>query len=191
MLNRFVFMLLFISAIPFVNSAERPNTLNFKLGSIKLTETSQTINGLNVTFTEKSDAAWGVEYRIFINDLIAFGVDSMSFIHSYQVSGQTGEMRTGIILGNAEIRWDVASGFKPYLSVGAGLVGTSFSGGPLSGHAGGIAASLRGGVDLPLNEYLGFEFELRSISAKPEDSNSHNKVDLASRAAFLGFSLYF
>lgn len=190
MFRQFLLLISLIGFVHMVVAAERPNTLNFKLGSVKLTETSQTIKGLNVTFTEKSDAAVGVEYRIFTSDLIAFGVDAISYKHTYQTAGLTGDMRTSVVLGNAEMRWDAAPWFKPFLSLGAGIVTTSFSGGPLSGNTGGVAVGFRGGADIPLSDNMGLEFELRSITAKPEDSNNV-KIDVSSRAVFIGLGLYF
>jgi len=168
-------------------------SLILKGGSIQLGSTTQTVLGLDRTFSSSS-TGFGAELEWRFRNGWAFGGEAYQHVHDYTTAGSTesGELSLLLLMVNGKKYFRVGERVQPYVGLGLGGVTASFSpgsGGGINGTAGGLAAQLMGGVAIRWDR-VGIYTELKFRSARAEDA-SGQEVDASGTALFAGMSLHF
>lgn len=186
---------------PVVATAEEPDrqgdgsgfTLILKGGSVQLGSDSQTILGLDRSFSS-GGSAFGLEGEWRLANGLAFGGEIFSHAHEYtnDTLAGDGEMTGLHVMFNAKKYFRTTRVVQPYVGAGLGAVTASFSAGSgasITGSSGGYAFQAMGGVAFRW-QHVGFYTELKLHKAEAEDADG-NTVDLSGSGLFAGLSVHF
>jgi opacity protein-like surface antigen len=169
-------------------------SLIFKVGSYQLASDSQTILGLQRSFSA-GGTGFGAEGEWRQPSGLAFGAEIFSHSHDYTtpaVDG-SGELTALHIMVNVKKYFRPASLVQPYVGGGLGLVNASFSAGggaaAITGNSSGFALQAVGGVAIRWQQ-VGIYTELKLQKAEAEDSSGES-VDASGTSLFTGVSVHF
>ena len=166
--------------------AEHQSSVYLKLGSFTMAKESQTIIGA-VTFDTTSTSIFALEYEKKMRNNMSWGGELISYQNDYTPGA--GKTDTTHIMANIRKSFDVAKHFKPFIGVGVGASTATFSGGALTGSAGGLGFQAMAGIRIPFDE-VSIIAEYKVISAKPDDSTG-TSVDISGRGLFIGVGMNF
>jgi hypothetical protein len=162
--------------------------LQINTGSVTLSDQQQQWFGVATNVDGGASGVFDVELDFVFPAGWAVGAEYITYKNSWTQAGGAGSFSTRVFTINGKKYFNATELIRPFVGVGIGVASTSFSG-AITGGTSGTASQLMGGVEFRFDN-VGLQLELKSISAKTEDS-SNVKVDASGRGVFAGASFHF
>lgn len=120
-----IIMLCFMSI---TQADEGRHNLSIMLGAVKLSDTSQQINGINYEFKDTTFQVFSIDYERLLENGFAFGVNGLAHTNDISYDSSTDPSNGANILhiaGMAKKYFQITNDFQPYLGLGYGVAFTS------------------------------------------------------------------
>lgn len=161
-----------------------------KAGSFKLSDETQAISGISLTFDDKASGVFGGELEWRRNDNIAFGAELLLYSNDWRSGlGTVGDNDTLALLVNAKKYFAATKHVLPFIGAGIGFTSADFSGPGGSVSASDLALQAMAGIEFR-GEKVGFYTEAKYLTSKPEDDVGAN-IDVSGVGIFAGVSITF
>ena len=161
-----------------------------KLGSLSLSNQTQTILGSDRNFDKSASGPFGLEAYFQSDSGLATGGELLGYkAHFTTVGGATsGDAAVLVALANVKQYYRTDTNLQPYIGAGLGAALTKVSGTAFTGNTAGFAYQLVGGVEYRLDT-MGFFAEAKYLGAKTKDSNSQT-IDVGGTGFYLGIAFH-
>lgn len=165
--------------------------LMFKLGSVSLSEDSQTILGSERSFDNNASSPYAVEVDYQFDTGLSLGGELMGYTAKFSTVGANDsyDVDAHILLANAKQYFRTQASLQPYLGAGIGVATTDVSGPSISGNTSSFAYQLLAGVEYRTSS-VGVFGEVKYIGADTEDDNGE-KINVSGTGIFGGIAFHF
>lgn len=167
-----------------------PVALIVKAGSFKLSDESQSISGLPLTFDDKASGVFGGELEWRTKENVAFGAELLLYSNDWRSGASTtGDNDTLALMVNAKRYFAVSKNVFPFVGAGLGLASVDFSGPGGSASGSDFAMQAMVGIEFRA-EKIGFYTEAKYLTSKPEDDVGA-EINVTGVGLFAGLSVMF
>ena len=176
---------------PAAESEEPRWAVILKTGAFKLSTPNQSVGGLPSTYDKSSKpvGAVEIEYRDPIG--WALGGEALYYKNDFTPDGTSlkGEQAVLSTTFNAKYYMEATSWLYPFVGVGLGYAGATFSG-DFTGKASSWAFQGMAGADIRFSDSVGLYLEYKYLSAPVRDSNKQ-EIKAGGTGIFAGLSIQF
>jgi len=167
-----------------------PVALIIKTGSYTLSDESQRISNITLTFEDKADGLFGLELEWRQPTGTAFGLELLRFTNDWRSNvGTRGDNDTLALLFNVKKYFNASKVVRPYIGAGIGVASVDFTGPGGSASGEDLALQAMGGIEFR-GQKVGFYTEVKYLSSKPEDDVGAN-INVSGTGLFAGLSIFF
>ena len=158
---------------------------------LTLADDTQALFGIDRSFDDNASGVYAVEGLYQLPHAITVGGEVISYSTEFTTSGLSDKHDVDVleIFFNAKKTFRTDWRIQPFIGAGIGGARTDVSGPSISGDAAGVACQVMAGVEFRVKR-VGFQAEVKHISADTEDDNNEN-IDVSGTGIFLGVRLYF
>lgn len=167
-----------------------PVALIIKAGSFKLSDESQSISGISLTFDDKASGVFGGELEWRTKENVAFGAELLLYSNDWRSGvGTTGDNDTLALMVNAKRYFAVSKNVFPFVGAGVGFASVDFTGPGGSASGSDLAVQAMAGIEFRADK-IGFYTEAKYLTSKPEDDFGA-EIDVTGVGLFAGLSITF
>lgn len=160
------------------------SSLNIKTGSYSISEATQNIGGITVTFDDSSSPVFTVEYEREFGKDLSWGVELTSYSNDILAGSSANDASTLLVMGTVRKYFDVSKVVKPYIGAGAGVSVVT-----ISGSGSGIGFQGMAGVKFPFDSISAI-VEYKFISSEADDDIGAT-IDVSGSGIFAGIAFNF